>query len=120
MLSEETCLAILDTINNPIVFVDNEHTIQYLNESAMRLYYETRGYSDLVGQSIFNCHSEKSQEQIIGQYERLKAGENEIVRIAAKKNRKIITVAVRNKKGALVGYYERFEKLDDTNENTLE
>jgi len=120
MLPEETYQAILDTINNPIVFVDNEHVIRYLNKSAIHLYYETRGYSDLVGQSIFDCHSEKSQNLIIAQYERLKTGDSEITRIAAKKNKKIITVAVRDKGGTLLGYYERFERIGGINEETLE
>ncbi|MFC1978728.1 PAS domain-containing protein [Chloroflexota bacterium] len=111
MISQQSCLAILDTINNPIVFVDNEHVIRYLNKSAAKLYYDTRNYSDLVGRSIFDCHSDKSQKLIIDQYEQLKAGENEISRTAAEKNKKIITVAVRGKDGELLGYYERFEDV---------
>jgi nitrogen-specific signal transduction histidine kinase len=114
MISEETCLAILDTINNPIVFADNEHVIRYLNKPAMKFYYEKRGYSDLIEKSIFDCHSEKSQQQIINHHKRLQAGENEISRIVARRNSKITVVAVRDKEGSLLGYYERFERVGDT------
>ncbi|MFC1998266.1 PAS domain-containing protein [Chloroflexota bacterium] len=84
MISKETCLAILDTINHPIVFVDNDHVIRYLNEAAMERYYKVKDYSDLIGKSIFECHTEKSWEQIIEHHGRLQAGENEILHIVPK------------------------------------
>jgi len=110
MISRETYLAILDTINHPIVFVDTDHVIRYLNKPAMKWYYEVRGYSDLIGQSLFDCHTEDSRKHIIALYERLQAGENEIFLKIGKFNEKITVMAVRDKNGALLGYYERFEK----------
>ena len=118
MLSEEIYSAILDTINHPVAFIDNDHVIRYLNQPAMKFYYEKRGYSDLIGKSILDCHTEKSNKQIIDEYERLRAGENEIARVVSKKNTIITLVAVRDKDGVLLGYYQRFEKIGGTNEET--
>ncbi len=57
--------AILDSINSPIVFVDNTHTIRYLNEAARIRYYEERGYANLIGKSLFDCHHPASQQAIL-------------------------------------------------------
>ncbi|MBT3362088.1 MAG: hypothetical protein HN407_00265 [Chloroflexi bacterium] len=118
MLSEEIYLAILDTINHPLAFVDNDHVIRLLNQPAMKFYYDKRGYSDLIGKSILDCHIEKSNKHIIDDYKRLLAGENEIARVVSKKNTIITLVAVRAKDGSLLGYYQRFEKIGGTNEET--
>jgi len=120
MISLETCTAILDTINHPIAFVDNDHVIRYLNNAAMERYYKVKDYSNLIGKSIFDCHAQKSRVQILEHYERLKAGENEIVRLVPKIGRKFTTVAIRDKDGNLTGYYERSEKMENAGENTSE
>ena len=112
MISQEICFAILDSISHPIVFVDNNHMICYLNKPAEKRYYEDQGHSNLVGQSIFNCHNQKSKKQILNLYHRLQAGENEIFLMVNKDNEKITVVAVRDKNGNLLGYYERFEKTE--------
>ena len=110
MISQHTYLAILDTVNHPIVFVDTDHVIRYLNKPAMKRYYEVRGYSDLIGKSLFDCHNEDSRTHIMTLYERLRAGENEIFLKIGKFNEKITVIAVRDGNGTLLGYYERFEK----------
>jgi len=84
----------------------------------MKFYYDKRGYSDLIGKSILDCHIEKSNKHIIDDYKRLLAGENEIARVVSKKNTIITLVAVRAKDGSLLGYYQRFEKIGGTNEET--
>lgn len=38
--------------------------MRYLNKAARIRYYEKRGYSNLIGKSLFECHNSKSQEQI--------------------------------------------------------
>ncbi|MBT3363636.1 MAG: PAS domain-containing protein [Chloroflexi bacterium] len=112
MMSDQTYTAILDTINHPIVFVDNDHVIRFLNKAAIEHYYGLRGYSDLIGKSLLDCHNQKSKEQIIAYHDRLKAGEDEIVRpIVPKRKKKITVVAVRDSSGVLLGYYERFEQI---------
>ena len=101
--------ALLDTINSPIVFVDNGHVIRYLNKSAKIRYYEKRGYSDLVGTSLFDCHNADSEKQVKQIHSRLLDGENHIFLKVNDDNEKITVVAVRDTAGKLAGYYERFE-----------
>jgi DUF438 domain-containing protein len=110
MISHETCLAILDTISHPIVFVDNDHVILYLNRPAERRYYDERGYSNLVGKSLFECHNPASQEKIKSLYSRMLKGEDEIF-LTIRNDERITVVAVRDEAGNLLGYYERFEKI---------
>lgn len=47
---------ILNAYPYPIVFVDNDYVIRFLNRFARYHYYEERGYGDLIGKSIFDCH----------------------------------------------------------------
>ena len=56
---------ILDSVPYRIVFVDTDHIIRYMNREAKHHYYTVRGYGDLIGKSIFECHSEKSKEMLL-------------------------------------------------------
>lgn len=47
---------ILNAYPYPIVFVDNDYVIRFLNRFARYHYYKERGYGDLIGKSIFDCH----------------------------------------------------------------
>jgi PAS domain S-box-containing protein len=102
--------ALLDTIHNPIVFVDNDHVIRYLNKAAKIRYYEKRGYSNLIGKSLLECHNPVSREQIRLIHQRLLDGEVEVFLKVNPDKEKITIVAVRNVDGQMLGYYERFEK----------
>ena len=102
--------ALLDCISSPIVFVDNDHIIRYLNKAARIRYYEKRGYSDLIGKSLLECHNPVSQEQIRLIHKRLLAGEGEIFLKVNEEKEKITVVGVHNSDGQMLGYYERFEK----------
>ncbi|MFW6142704.1 MAG: PAS domain-containing protein [Desulfovermiculus sp.] len=114
MMDSSAYRAILDSINSPIVFVDNEHRIQHLNKAARFRYYEIRGYSNLVGESLFNCHSPASQEMIKDIHARLLEGEDEIFLKINKDGEKITVVSVRDPDGEMIGYYERFEPAPET------
>ena len=103
--------ALLDTVDSPIVFVDNDHVIRFLNKPAKVRYYEKRGYSDLVGQSLFGCHNAESEKQVKQIHGKLLAGENEVFLKVSDDNKKITVVAVRDGAGKLLGYYERFEEI---------
>jgi PAS domain S-box-containing protein len=105
--------AILDSIDSPIVFVDNKHIVRYLNKAAKSRYYEKRGYSNLIGKSLFGLHKPASKEAIKSLHKRLMAGENEIILQENKSKEKITVVGVRTIDGQLIGYYERFEKATD-------
>lgn len=109
MVSEATLRAILDTVRHPVVFVDTDHVIRYLNRAAEQRYYRQRGLSDLVGSSLFDCHKPESREAILRQYGRLEAGEHEFFVKINDENERVSVVAVRDRNGALLGYYERIE-----------
>lgn len=112
-MSSETLKAILDSINHPLVFVDNEHIIRYLNKRAKVRYYSERGYSDLIGKSLFVCHNEVAQAQIKELHKRLQQGEDEIFLTINKYQERSTVVAVRNPNGELLGYFERFESIGE-------
>ncbi|MFH0783725.1 MAG: PAS domain-containing protein [Pseudomonadota bacterium] len=110
-MNQDTYQAILDSVKNPIVFVDNDHIIRYLNRSAKVRYYEKRGYSDLIGKSILDCHNSISANQITEAHDRLQKGENEVY-LEPDKNQERVTVVVgvRDVGGILLGYYARSER----------
>jgi len=111
MISRDACLAILDTIPHPIVFVDNEHIVRYLNRAAEQRYYRERGYGALIGKSLQEVHQTPSWAQVLALHERLARGENEIYLKVNKYGERVTIVAVRDAHGVLLGYYERFEKV---------
>ena len=109
LMNSKTYDAILDSISSPIVFVDNNHTIKYLNKAAKIRYYEKRGVSDLIGKSLFDCHSLLSERAIREIHARLQAGEDEVFLKVDQEGLKLTVVGVRDPEGKLIGYYERFE-----------
>ncbi len=109
LMSPEIYDAILDSFSSPIVFVDNNHTIKYLNKAARIRYYEKRGVSDLIGKSLFDCHSLLSERAIRKIHARLQEGEDEIFLKVDQDRLKLTVVGVRDPDGKLIGYYERFE-----------
>jgi len=111
MVSLDTCLAILDTVPHPLLFIDNDHAIRHLNRPAEKTYYEQRGLANLVGKSLFDCHAAVSRERIVDLHRRLQAGEDEIFLVVTPENERVTLVAVRDRQRNLLGYYERFEKV---------
>ena len=110
MSREEMFEAILDSIPYRIVFVDTDHIIRYLNKEARHHYYDVRGYDELVGKLIFTCHSERTKEMLLAAVEKLRNHGNEIyLGVSVYNERKYIN-PVRNEKGELIGYFERFER----------
>lgn len=103
--------AILDSMSSPIVFVDNTHVIRYLNKAAKRRYYEQRGFSDLIGKALFDCHNQTSAEAIKKIHARLQDGEAEVFLKIDQDRQKLTVVGVRDAEGHLLGYYERFEDV---------
>lgn len=102
---------ILDSYPYPIVFVDCDHIIRYMNKRAKYHYYQERGYRDLIGKSLFDCHQEeKSVEMIKKAVEALKNHANERFLKVNVRNERIYIVPVRDENGDLLGYFERFEQ----------
>ena len=100
---------ILDALPFPVVFVDTDHIIRFLNRRARFHYYEERGYRDLVGCSIFACHNETSKERITGIVEKLKNHGREILLAINEKNERVFVTPVLNDEGEFIGYFERSE-----------
>ena len=107
-MEKEIYEALLNTLQSPVVFVDNDHIIRYLNRAAQVRYYEQRGFSDLVGKSLFDCHNNNSELRMKQIHARLMDGED---RVLLKNNdtETITVVAVRDHERRLLGYYEYFE-----------
>ncbi len=110
-MNQDTYQAILDSVKNPIVFVDNDHIVRYLNRSAKVRYYEKRGYLDLIGKSLLDCHNSTSANQITEAHERLRKGEDEVYLEPDKNQEKVtVIVGVRDVDDILLGYYARSER----------
>jgi len=109
IMDEKTLMAILDAFPFPIVFVDCEHIIRFLNKNARYHYYQERGYRDLIGKSLFDCHLVHSKEQILENVEKFKNHGQESFLSVTVKNQRLYITPVRNEDGELIGYIERFE-----------
>lgn len=101
--------AILDSIPYPLVFVDTSHIIRYLNKRAKYHYYQERGYKDLVGKSVFDCHKEMSKEKVMAIVEKLASHGQEVFLKVNARNERLYVTPVRDSDGSLIGYYERME-----------
>jgi DUF438 domain-containing protein len=108
-MNEKTLTLILDSFSFPIVFVDINHNIQFLNKKAEYHYYKERGYKDLIGKSIFECHNEKSKEEILKIVGKLKNHGREVYLTVTAQNERLYVTPVRDETGKLIGYFERFE-----------
>jgi DUF438 domain-containing protein len=101
--------SILDALPYPVVFADTKHVIRYMNKRARYYYYQERGYKDLIGKSIFVCHGEESRKMIEKMVEKFKQHGREIYLKVNVRNERVYVVPVRDDKGDLLGYFERFE-----------
>lgn len=101
--------AILDSVDDPILFADTEHVIRYMNRAAVEHYDEG---ASLIGRSLMDCHNAASQAVIHETLEALRAGEDERLITDSEKHR-IYMRAVRDGSGAVIGYYERYAPPSD-------
>lgn len=106
---EEMMKLILDSIPYPIVFCDTEHIIRFLNKEAEFFYYKRRGYDNLIGKSLFNCHTEATKGMIEKAVANLASHGNEIYLGVNNRNQRKYINPVRDENGTLIGYFERFE-----------
>lgn len=110
MLNLDTLVALLNSLKEPIVFVDTEHVIRFVNDFAVEKYAK-RGFTNLLGNTIFDFHTERSRDAILFQYDKLINGEDERFLVVTPSNEKVFMRAVRDDNGNLLGYFERFEKV---------
>lgn len=102
--------AIVDSYSTPIVFVDDQYVIRFMNRYAKYHYHVERGYGELIGRSLFDCHNEeKSRERIIAAFEGMKKdGKERFVGVNIR-NQRVYMQPVRDGDGKLIGFFERFE-----------
>ena len=101
--------AILDSIPYKIVYVDTDFIIRFMNKTAKHHYYGMRGYRDLEGKSIFDCHNPTSVTRIREAVEKLKDHKNQIYLGVTPGNERFYINPVRDENGELIGFFERFE-----------
>ena len=104
-MTKELLENFLNSLKDPFVFVDTKHVIRYMNKAAINTF--ERG-PDLLGESIFACHNEKSCRIIREIFAKMEKGLEEQLITDSKKFR-VYMRAVRNGSGELLGYYERYE-----------
>lgn len=104
---------ILDIDEKAIVICNLEHEIVYMNPAAVKQ-YQKRGGADLVGKSILDCHNPHSKEIIKKNVQAMKEDKSlnkifELHKARDGANDDVYCVAIRDDKGELIGYYEKFE-----------
>ncbi len=103
--------SVLEADRAAVVICDLEHTIIYMNPTAIRR-YDRWGGAALLGKSLLACHNEKSREMIekVVDWFRADAAHNLVYTSHnEKENKDVYMVALRNDSGVLIGYYEKHE-----------
>ena len=105
MIDTPLMAAILNSLKDPLAFVDTQHIIRYMNPAAIQHYEEG---VNLLNTSVFDCHNEQSNEVIRTVFDAFQSGDEERLITDDEKHR-IYMRAVRDAQGHLLGYYERYE-----------
>lgn len=95
----------------PVVICDSGHKIIYMNPSAVQRYAK-RGGKELLGRSLLDCHSPRSQELIIKVCELFKRDKNTnrvFTTYSQKHDSDVYMIALRDENGEYIGYYEKHE-----------
>jgi len=96
--------SILESLPRAVVAADRDHLIIYMNKRAREK------HSNLVGESLLDCHNEESVKKIHEIARRLEAGEEMITISEEDGFIKSYFLAVRDKEGAFEGYFELMEE----------
>ena len=107
MIVNEFFKSVIDQDDKPIVICDLNSTIIYMNPSSLLRYK-----GDLTGKNLKDCHNAESNKIIDRVIEWFKESvENNIVYTSRieRENSDIYMVALRDKNGTLIGYYEKHE-----------
>ena len=103
----EVYKSVLEADRAAIVICDLDHKIIYMNPAAINR-YEKWGGKNLMGQSLLNCHNDKSREMIIKVLDWFKASKNNNIVYTSyneKENKDVYMVALRNSAEELIAYY---------------
>ena len=103
--------SVLDMDIAPIVLCDLEHTIVYMNKSAIDRYTK-QGGENLIGKSLMNCHTPRARDIINRVIDWFASNiEHNIIYEFRndEENKDVYMVALRDTDGKLIGYYEKHE-----------
>lgn len=103
--------SIVDSDIAPIVICETDHKIVYMNPAAIERYAK-KGGAELIGQSLLDCHNDKSNEKIrsIVEWFSKDSDNNRVFTFHnPKENKDVYMIALRDEKGRLIGYYEKHE-----------
>lgn len=105
-ITKEILESILDAYAYEIVFVDRHHIVRYMNKTAKQRY----GQRVIIGNSLFNCHNERTKTKIEEFLKKADEGANEMFELLnGKTGEREFFVPVRNQNGEVIGYFERHE-----------
>jgi len=96
---------LLDSMKNPVLVADTNHIVIYMNKAAINHYEEG---DDLMGSNLLLCHNEESQKMMLDIFTEMQNGLEEKI-ITDNEKHRIYMRAVRDEKGKLIGYFERYE-----------
>ncbi len=99
--------SVIDADTAPVVICNLEHTVVYMNPSAIEIYH-----IDLTGKSLKPCHNAESNEKIdrVVQWFKASPDNNRVhTYYNEKENKDVYMIALRDKDGNLIGYYEKHE-----------
>ena len=103
--------SVLEQDRAPVVLCDLEHTILYMNPTAVAR-YASRGGAKLIGGSLLDCHTEQTGRRIreILDWFAESPEHNMVYEFRNdEENKDVYTVALRGDDGTLIGYYEKHE-----------
>ncbi len=102
--------SILNAFPYPIVFVDDSFVIRYMNRQADYQYHTVRGYPNLIGRNLLDCHhNEAVRQRIRENWEGMKRdGKPRFVSVNLD-NQRLYMQPVRDRAGNFIGFFERFE-----------
>lgn len=101
--------SVIDQDRAAVVICNLQHEMIYLNPAAVERY---KKHGDLLGKSLFDCHSPKSNEMIERVVEWFTEDKSHNIIYTFhndKENRDVYMVALRDENGTLIGYYEKHE-----------
>lgn len=103
--------SVLEQDRAAVVICDLNHTILYMNPTAVKR-YQRRGGQALVGKNLLDCHNEKSNEairRVLAWF--AESPEHNLVYTFhnEQENKDVYMVALRAEDGTLIGYYEKHE-----------
>lgn len=112
-------LNILNSLNGGVVYADNDHVIQYMDEKAQE-HFSKSGGKDLIGKNLTDFHRPAAMEKIKAYQQQMLEGKLDEVMVRKMDKLNAYMKAVRNEVGALIGYIEYFKPMVSTTQPVKE